>query len=160
MKTYILERRQVITRSRAETFAFFSNPLNLERITPPFLRFRMLTKGPIEIRPGTLIDYRIELFGVAVYWKTVIAEWAPDAVFADIQLKGPYAFWRHTHLFFELDSDHTLMQDRVEYRVPYGWLGRIANLVFVGRTLKKIFDYRAEMIARALAASSASQATP
>ena len=148
MKIYFLERKQIIPRSRSETFAFFSDAFNLERITPPFLRFRIVTPAPIKMEAGAVIDYRLALFGAPVYWRTVIESWTPEESFVDSQTKGPYALWRHTHSFEEKGPLQTLMRDLVEYGIPYGALGRIAHALFIERWLKKIFDYRAAMIAR------------
>jgi ligand-binding SRPBCC domain-containing protein len=151
MQTHLLERAQVIERPRAETFAFFGDAFNLERITPAFLRFRILNEPPIEMGEGTLLEYRLALFGIRFYWKTLIERWSPEESFVDVQLKGPYALWRHTHTFEELSRTSTLVRDRVEYQIPYGLFGRIAHGLFVKRALKKIFDHRAQVIARLLA---------
>ena len=151
MKTYILEHEQVIERSRAETFAFFSDAFNLERITPRFLGFRILTAPPIQMAAGTLIEYRLSLFGIGFRWKTLIEAWTPDTSFVDAQLDGPYALWQHTHSFEAIDANRTRVRDRVLYRLPFGVFGRIAHALFVRRTLEKIFDYRADVIARLLA---------
>ena len=147
----MLERTQVIERPRSETFAFFSDAFNLERITPPLLRFRILTAPPIKMAEGTLLDYRLTLFGIRFYWKTLIERWSPEESFVDLQIKGPYALWRHTHRFEQLSATSTLVRDSVEYRIPFGFVGRIAHTLFVKRTLKKIFDYRAQVIERLLA---------
>jgi len=152
MKIYFLERKQIIPRPRSETFAFFSDAFNLERITPSFLRFRIVTPAPIKMGAGAVIEYRLALFGAPVYWRTVIESWDPEESFVDSQTKGPYALWRHTHLFEEKGPRQTLMRDLVEYSIPYGVLGRMANGLFVGRWLKKIFDYRAAMIPRLMEA--------
>ncbi len=152
MKTYLLERSQLIPRSRRETFAFFSDAFNLERITPPFLRFRILTPAPIQMEAGTLIEYRLALFGVPLYWQTLIERWTPDEAFVDRQLKGPYALWRHTHSFEEQGPRQTLMRDVVEYRLPFALLGSLAHSLFTKRWLAYIFDYRAVMTARLLGA--------
>ena len=152
MKIYFLERRQLIQRPRSETFAFFSDTFNLERITPSFLRFRILTPPPIKMEAGAVIEYRLALFGAPVYWRTVIESWDPEESFVDSQIKGPYALWRHTHSFEEKGPRQTLMRDLVEYGIPYGALGRMAHALFVERWLKKIFDYRAAMIARLMEA--------
>jgi ligand-binding SRPBCC domain-containing protein len=125
MKIYFLERKQIIPRSRSETFAFFSDAFNLERITPPFLRFRIVTPAPIKMEVGAVIEYRLALFGAPVYWRTLIESWDPEESFVDSQIKGPYALWRHTHSFEEKGPRQTLMRDLVEYGVPYGALGRI-----------------------------------
>jgi ligand-binding SRPBCC domain-containing protein len=151
MRVYTLERHQQIDLSRREVFRFFSDAFNLERITPRFLSFRILTKRPVVMGPGTLLEYRLSLFGIRFYWQTRIEEWRPEEYFVDVQLKGPYALWRHTHSFEELSGERTLMRDRVEYAVRFGPLGRLAHWLFVRRSLKRIFDYRAEMTARLLA---------
>lgn len=153
MQTYLLEREQVIQRSRSVTFAFFADAFNLERITPPFLRFRILTPPPIVMGRGTLLEYRLALFGVSFHWKTLIESWSPGESFIDVQLTGPYSLWRHTHTFEELGPDRTLMRDLVEYSIPAGVFGRVVRSAFVAGTLDKIFDYRAETTARLLAAN-------
>ena len=150
MNTYLLERSQIIHRSRSETFGFFSDAFNLERITPPLLRFKILTHAPIKMGSGVLLDYRLSLFGVPFYWQTLIESWTPEEAFVDSQVKGPYKLWRHTHTFEALSPDTTLVRDRVEYSIPFGFVGRIAHRLFVSRTLKKIFDHRAKMTARLL----------
>lgn len=154
MKTYVLEREQIINRTKADTFAFFCDAWNLEQITPPFLRFRILTPRPLEMKKGALIDYRLSLFGVPFRWRTRIEEWIPSERFVDLQIRGPYALWHHTHTFTSVGPGQTLMRDRVEYRIPMGILGRIVHTLFVRRTLKIIFDYRAEMTAQLLGKAS------
>ncbi|MFN0120146.1 MAG: SRPBCC family protein [Blastocatellia bacterium] len=157
MGSYILERSQVVDRSGAETFAFFCDAHNLERITPAFLRFRILTPQPIHMGTGTLIDYQLSLLGIPFGWQTRILEWVPEHSFVDEQVKGPYALWRHTHTFEALGPDRTLMRDRVEYRLPLGILGRIAHALWVKRTLRGIFDYRAATTAQLFRSSTASR---
>ena len=148
--TYRLERTQRIARPLQEVFAFFADAANLEAITPHFLRFRMLTRAPIEMRVGTLIDYEISLLGVPMKWRTRIAAWEPNLRFADEQLSGPYAYWHHTHSF-QAQGNATLMRDVVVYREPLGPLGVVLHSLFVERTLKRIFDYRAAAIERQFA---------
>jgi ligand-binding SRPBCC domain-containing protein len=136
-----LERSQLIERPIAEVFAFFADAANLERITPPFLSFRMLTRPPIEMHVGARIDYRISLLGIPLKWRTCITTWQPGVCFVDEQESGPYALWRHRHRFEER-GNATLMTDVVEYREPLGPLGLVAHTLFVARTLYRIFDYR------------------
>jgi hypothetical protein len=150
MENHVLERSQVINRSLAETFEFFCDAFNLERITPPFLKFRILNPPPISLQQGTLIDYQLSLFGLPFRWRTLIEQWKPGERFVDRQLGGPYALWQHTHTFEALGPDRTLVRDRVEYRLPLGFLGRIAHRLWVRRTLETIFDYRAQMTDRLL----------
>ena len=150
MHTYILEREQIIPRSRCETFAFFCDAFNLERITPAFLKFRILTPAPISMAEGTLIDYELNLYGIPLRWRTLIERWQPEEKFADTQLNGPYDLWHHTHTFEELGPNRTLMRDRVLYRIPFGIFGRLAHWLFVRRSLEMIFDYRAKTTAEML----------
>ena len=152
MRTCLLERAQTIPRSLKETFAFFSDAYNLERITPPFLRFRILTPPPIKMEEGALIEYRLRLFGAPIHWHTLIESWTPDESFVDTQIKGPYALWRHTHSFEEIGPRQVLMRDLVEYRLPFGVLGGIAHRLFIKHWLEEIFDYRAAMTERLLGA--------
>jgi ligand-binding SRPBCC domain-containing protein len=146
MKTYLLEHQQEIRRPRSETFAFFADAFNLERITPSFLRFRILTPAPIVMHAGTLLAYQLSLFGIRFRWKTLIEQWSPEESFVDVQIEGPYSLWRHTHAFEEIGKDRTLVRDHVEYQVPLGVIGRLANALFVARTLKKIFVERERRI--------------
>jgi ligand-binding SRPBCC domain-containing protein len=159
MKNYILERTQVIERSRSETFAFFSDAFNLERITPTFLRFHILTPRPVVMQAGTILEYELSMLGVRFHWKTLIEKWTPELSFVDVQLTGPYSLWRHTHTFEELAEDRTLVRDHVEYRVPLSILGRVAHAIFVKYSLKKIFDYRAAATAGLLAPEGRTSST-
>ena len=154
MATHVLERAQLIDRPRGEVFSFFADARNLEAITPEFLRFEILPPAPVEMRAGTLIDYRLSLFGVPFRWRTRIEEWEPGRRFVDLQLRGPYALWHHTHAFEDADGG-TRMTDRVRYRLPLGPLGELAHPVFVRRTLERIFDFRRDRIARLLGAGAA-----
>ena len=138
MKTYVLEHHQEIKRPRSETFAFFADAFNLELITPGFLRFRILTPRPVSMRVGTLLEYQLSLFGLPFRWKTLIESWSPDDSFVDVQLEGPYLLWRHTHSFEETSRDCTLVRDHVEYRLPLGAAGRLANGLFVAKVLERI----------------------
>lgn len=147
MSHYLLERRQVLRRDLDEVFAFFADARNLVEITPPFLDFEITTQAPIEMRSGALIDYRIKLFGVPVRWRTEIESFDPGVSFVDRQLRGPYRWWRHTHTFTRV-PEGTLMCDEVDYDVGFGPLGSVARALFVRRTLQKIFDYRAAVVAK------------
>ncbi len=141
-RTYLLERSQRLELPIEETFAFFSQAENLEKVTPPWLHFKLLTQVPVEMRPGTLLDYRLRLHQVPIRWRTRIEIWEPPHHFMDIQLRGPYALWEHTHTFEQDGTGAVIMRDRVRYAIPYGPLGRIAHAAFVRRDLERIFDYR------------------
>ena len=139
--TYVLERELFIPRPRDEVFAFFADAFNLERITPPFLSFHIVTPKPIAMRAGTCIDYKMGLYGMRFLWKTRIAAYEPPCLFVDEQLKGPYRRWVHRHSFEE-SAGGTLMRDRVEYAVGFGPLGVLAHRLFVRRSVEQIFDFR------------------
>ncbi|NJD09458.1 MAG: SRPBCC family protein [Gemmatimonadetes bacterium] len=153
-RVHRLERSQRIERPLEAVFAFFSNAANLEAITPRFLRFRILTPAPIEMRAGARIDYQLALFGVRLRWVTRITVWEPGRRFVDEQESGPYALWRHTHSF-RADGTATIMSDVVEYALPFGPLGALVHALFVRRTVGRIFDYRSEVITRLLAGEEA-----
>lgn len=149
-----LERIQFIPRPRAEVFAFFGDAHNLSRITPGFLRFRILTPAPIEMRAGTRIDYRLHLWGLPLRWQTRIESFEAGQAFVDVQVRGPYRKWIHRHEFRDVIGG-TEMRDRVDYELPWGLLGKIAHALVVRQSLHRIFDHRAAVIAELLAAPPA-----
>ena len=138
---HTLNREQLIQRPPDDVFAFFADAANLERLTPPWLRFQILTSGPIEMQAGTRIDYRIRMRGLPIVWETEIAEWDPPRRFVDVQLRGPYRRWEHTHEFVAM-AGGTLVRDVVHYELPAGWLGEAARRLVVARDISNIFDYR------------------
>ena len=144
-----IDRAQLVPLSLDEAFGFFADASNLEAITPPWLRFRILTPQPVVVREGTLIDYRLTLHRVRVRWRTRIERWEPGRRFVDAQIEGPFALWQHTHTFEET-SGGTLIRDRVDYRMPLGALGRLAHGLLIGRDLERIFDYRRAAVAELL----------
>src|SRR3954464_6759593 len=149
MTTYTLDQAQLVRRPLPEVFSFFADPANLQLITPPWMNFRILTPTPIEMRAGTLIDYRISVRGIPLRWRTRIDAYDPLQSFADIQLRGPYRSWRHTHSFAER-PDGTEVTDHIEYSLPFGPLGAMAHGLFVRRDLERIFAFRREVIERLL----------
>ena len=151
MRERILRREQVLDVPIERAFEFFSRAENLEAITPPLLKFRITTPGPIEMRAGTLIRYRLRLRGFPVRWLTRIEEWDPPHGFVDQQLRGPYALWHHTHTFEAIDETHTRMVDLVRYGQRLGPLGSLAEHLVVRRDLDRIFDFRRDSIPALLA---------
>ena len=141
-KGYLLETTQLLACPLEEVFAIFSDAFQLERITPPWLHFQVLTPAPIEMATGTLIDYRLRLHGIPLRWRTRIAAWEPPYRFIDEQLKGPYRWWVHEHTFEETPSG-ILMKDRVDY----GFIGgSLVHRWFVKGDLRRIFEYRRSQI--------------
>ena len=141
-----LHRTQVVGGDLAEVFGFFKSPRNLEVITPPWLGFRILGLSDHEVREGTRISYRLRLHGIPLRWESRITEYAENARFADEQVTGPYRYWYHRHLFRAVPGG-VAIDDVVEYRLPLGFLGRIAHVAFVRRQLGDIFDFRARVLA-------------
>ena len=144
---HVLTRTQRLPGPPEAVFPFFAEAANLEAITPPWLKFRIVTPTPIEMRPGARIEYRLRLHGVPVSWLTEIEEWEPGVRFVDRQIRGPYTLWHHTHTFTDDGSGGTLMEDTVRYALPLGPLGELAHRLFVARDLRRIFDYRAAAVA-------------
>jgi len=147
---HVLSREQLVPRPRPQVFAFFADAANLERLTPPNLKFSIQTSLPIAMLPGAIIDYRLSLFRVPFRWRTVIEVFEPGSRFIDVQAKGPYALWRHLHEFIDAPGG-TLARDRVEYALPLGPLGDLAHALFVRRQLEQIFDFRRGIIERVFA---------
>ena len=130
-----------------EVFSFFSDAKNLERITPPFLGFRIQEMSSREMEAGTRLRYALRLHGVPVRWTSEIADWSPPEQFVDEQVSGPYRRWTHQHRFFSL-GEGTLIEDTVRYALPLGALGDFVAHAFVRKDLEKIFAYRHEAIRR------------
>jgi ligand-binding SRPBCC domain-containing protein len=134
-----------VPHPRAEVFDFFSKAENLEKVTPPWLRFRIQSAPSNGMREGARIGYSLRVHGVPLRWLTVIEKWNPPLEFIDVQLNGPYRVWRHTHRFVEVD-DGTSIEDLVQYELPFGPLGRLVQRLQVARDVAEIFDYRAQEI--------------
>jgi ligand-binding SRPBCC domain-containing protein len=146
MRIHTLEREQRLPGPPAAVFAFFADARNLEAITPPLLRFRVVTPGAIAMRAGTLIEYRLRVRGVPVRWLTRIEAWEPPHRFVDVQLRGPYTLWHHTHTFAGDGAGGTVMRDTVRYAIGFGALGELAHRAVVRRDLAAIFDFRAAAV--------------
>ena len=150
-----LRAAQVIRVARDELFPFFADAANLGRITPREMRFEIASPTPISMREGTLIDYRIRIWGVPLRWRTLISRWAPPHEFVDTQLRGPYAEWVHTHRFTPIADGATLMEDEVHFRLPFGRLGALLAGPLVRRQVGRIFRYRRDAISATLLGATA-----
>ncbi len=145
MRIHVVDRSQHLPGPPAVVFSLFSDAFNLERITPPWLGFRVLTPGPVAMACGTEIEYRLRLHGMPIRWLTRIEVWDPPLRFVDVQIRGPYRLWEHTHTFVP-DDERTLMRDTVRYALPLGPLGELARRAFVARDLARIFDFRHDAV--------------
>lgn len=141
----VIYRKTEVNRPIDEVFEFFAKAENLNAITPPELNFKIITPLPIEMKKGTLIDYKIRLSGIPFGWKTEISQWEPPFRFVDTQIKGPYRVWIHEHEF-ESQGSKTIVKDIVSY-LPPGWLLEpVIHRLAVKKKLEYIFDYRMEKI--------------
>jgi ligand-binding SRPBCC domain-containing protein len=154
MRVFTLRQQQLLPGRPDEVFAFFADARNLEAITPPLLRFEVVTPGEIPMRVGTLIQYRLTVRGIGLDWLTSIQDWDPPHRFVDVQVRGPYALWHHTHTFEPTpDRSGTLMSDTVRYAIGFGPLGALAARAFVHRDVARIFAFRREAVVGRLAAA-------
>lgn len=136
-----LYREQLVPCPVDEVFGFYARAGNLERITPPWLGFGLRTPEPVEMRAGTLLEYRLHLHRIPLRWISRIERWEPGRAFEDVQVKGPYRLWHHRHEF-RAAGGGTLVQDHVRYALPLGPLGELAHAAFVERDLARIFAFR------------------
>jgi ligand-binding SRPBCC domain-containing protein len=143
-----LVRELWLPRAPDDVFQFFADAFNLEAITPPWPRFRILTPAPIEMREGTQIEYRLRFRRVPVRWRSEITAWDPPDRFVDEQRRGPYRHWIHEHTFEGRDGG-TLVRDHVDYAVAGG---ELLERAFVARDLDRIFDYRSATLRELLEA--------
>jgi ligand-binding SRPBCC domain-containing protein len=145
-----LYREQLVPQPLDDVFSFFAQAANLERITPPWLGFGLLTPASVEMGFGTTIEYRLHVHRIPLRWVSRIERWEPGRAFEDVQVKGPYRMWRHRHEFRPAGGG-TLVQDHVRYALPLGPLGEMAHSMFVERDLARIFAFRHAEVARLLA---------
>jgi ligand-binding SRPBCC domain-containing protein len=146
---HVLRRRQELEHPPERVFELFAAARNLERITPPWLRFEVVTRDPVRMEVGAVIDYRLRLHRIPLGWTSQIEVWEPGRQFVDRQLRGPYGLWHHRHTFAESGAG-TVVEDEVHYAAPFGLLGELAQPLLIKRDLERIFDYRQEAVRRIL----------
>ena len=154
MAEHVLKRSLTLNMPRERVFDFFADAGNLERITPPELNFHIITRQPIDIEKGTLIDYQLKLRGFPLTWKTIISVWNPPHEFVDEALKSPYKQWIHRHTFTALPDGGTQIDDEVRYRLPFEPLGDIGHFL-VKKELDYIFNFRNKAVTEILQSEAA-----
>ncbi|MGM0408075.1 MAG: SRPBCC family protein [Bacteroidota bacterium] len=144
---YHLRRTQKIPITLDKAWDFFSKPDNLKLITPTYMNFKILSRSDAgDMYPGMIISYQLSpLFNLSVKWATEITQAKEKTYFIDNQIKGPYKIWHHEHRFKSI-SDGIEMNDILYYDLPFGFLGKIANRIFVQKRVNDIFNYRAQKI--------------
>ena len=143
---HYLHREQVITGSIETVWAYFSNPNNLNPITPPDMNFEITAGGDLKMYEGQIIEYRVEfLRGIKSLWLTEIAYVRDLQYFVDEQRVGPYHFWYHEHRF-EKAGNGVKMTDHVIFIPPYGLLGDLVTSIWIRGKLEHIFDFRFQKI--------------
>ena len=143
MAVHSIKTVQKIPANLPAVWTFFSNPENLKEITPPQLRFRVISKHHgNKMYAGQIIEYKVSpVLGIPLYWMTEITHVHDNWYFVDEQRYGPYCMWHHQHHFRAIEGG-VEMTDIVHYKLPFWFLGDVANDLFVRRQLKTIFDFR------------------
>ena len=154
----VLQTETTLPCPIGQVFEFFGAAGNLERITPPRLRFRILGEVPSPITAGTRIRYRLRLGGVPFGWTTNLTVWNPPHSFVDEQEHGPYRCWIHLHEF-STEGAGTRMRDQVTYQLPFGCAGQMVHW-WIRRELRGIFAYRAAAVQRILCPDAAQADLP
>jgi ligand-binding SRPBCC domain-containing protein len=151
MADHVLETRFWLARPRAEVFAFFADPANLARVSPPALRLRLLTPG-VTLAAGAVLDFRIAWLGLPLRWRAYIREFDPPYRFVDVQVRGPWARWEHRHRFLD-EGGGTWVEDRVTYRLPLGPVGGAMHRALVQGQLRRAWAFRQARVAQLLVGS-------
>lgn len=141
-----LHKIQRLPISIDKAWAFFSSPKNLQKITPEFMGFDILSGADKDMYAGQIIKYSVKpVLGIPMLWVTEITQVVEKKYFVDTQLVGPYSIWHHTHFFREIEGG-TEMEDIVDYKLPFGFLGKIVHALFVRRKVEQIFEYRTKIM--------------
>ena len=133
---YRLYRQQLINDNIKTVFSFFEKPENLSLITPSWLNFKIINRAPLKMREGAVFSYRIKLYFIPTFWKSLISNYKPPYFFTDEQIKGPYKYWKHNHKF-TLKGEKTLIEDEVFYDLGWGILGKIIHKIYLSRIFRQ-----------------------
>lgn len=140
---YTLRSEQLLNVSIEKAWEFFSNPKNLENITPAYMGFKITSQLDSKAYPGQIITYKVNILpGISSSWVTEITQVKDQEFFIDEQRFGPYKMWHHEHVFKPLEGNKTLMIDKISYKIPFGILGHLAQKLFIKKQLTTIFEFR------------------
>ncbi len=147
MKTFKLHKEQKLVATIDQVWDFFSSPKNLDQLIPDNMGFKIISSNPLdEMFQGQVIEYKVSpIFNIPLYWKTLISEVEFKNHFIDVQIKGPYKLWKHKHVFKQ-ENGYIIMIDKLEYALPFGLLGSLANQLYIKNKLEEIFQYRFEKV--------------
>ncbi|RFS20678.1 hypothetical protein DVR12_19150 [Chitinophaga silvatica] len=147
MAFYQFIQEQQLPVSMEAIWDYISSPDNLKEITPEYMDFKVTSLAPSDkMYPGLIITYIIKpLLNIPLKWMTEITQVKDMEYFVDEQKIGPYRLWHHQHRFKEIEGG-VLMTDIVTYAPPFGFLGAIANKLFLKKQLKELFEYRTKAL--------------
>jgi len=146
MKIYTLHKKQNLPISKEEAWDFLSSPKNLKTITPNYMGFNILSGGDRPMFAGQIIQYIVTpVLGIKTKWVTEITHVKEGEYFVDEQRFGPYALWHHKHFIKEIDGG-VEMEDIIDYKVPFGFLGQLVHPFLVTPKLEEIFKYRTQKL--------------
>ncbi|WP_139959743.1 SRPBCC family protein [Flavicella sediminum] len=144
---YTLSAQQVLPISISEAWKYFSSPENLKELTPPEMQMNVTSGKPEKAYAGQIITYNLAVAkGIRINWVTEITQVLQEKMFIDEQRFGPYKMWHHEHTFEKIDEHSCLMKDKISYKLPLGFLGKIAHVLFVKNQLKGIFNFREQKV--------------
>ncbi|NOT60480.1 MAG: SRPBCC family protein [Acidobacteria bacterium] len=150
MKKQTFIKQTEINATPAELFAWHERPDALERLTPPWEKVKVLERGN-GLAVGTRVVLQMVGGPLPLRWVAEHVEYQPPHLFADVQRKGPFAYWYHRHRFEPTARGTTLMTDEIEYAMPFGQLGEWVAGWFVHKKLQRMFDHRHRVVIAAFA---------
>ncbi len=146
MKIYTLHKKQKLPISLDQAWEFLCNPANLSKLTPPEMNMKIISGADRPMYAGQVLQYSVTpLPGFKTKWVSEITHYEDKKYFVDLQLYGPYAFWHHKHFVHEIEGG-VEMEDVIDYKVPFGFLGRLVHPILVKPKLESIFNYRKEQL--------------
>ncbi|MGB0178399.1 MAG: SRPBCC family protein [Owenweeksia sp.] len=143
---FVFKQEQYIPVSLDQAWEFFANPLNLAKLTPPKMNFKVLGDLPGEVHDDLIVRFRVSpLRGINVNWTSVISKVVPKKYFSDVQVEGPFRYWHHQHSFHPVKNGVEI-RDELHYLPPFGLIGKLFHPLIVKRKLSETFEYRYQKI--------------